>query len=170
MHRCSRCLAGDNNGRRRERLPSMEPTEFSPLRQAVQRRDADEVLSLLQDGANPNDVSDVAAGGWSVLASAIEDGAPAIVEALLRHGADPNFSSHGQRVLYRAVTLACTFASEEPDGALDPDDLRVIRMLLEYGADPSLANSDGKKPLDAVRVRCMETLKALADELEQRMT
>lgn len=58
-----------------------------------------------------------------------------IITLLLEKGAGPNSEAMGVRPLHLAVKIPVVTTAE-----------RVVRMLLQYGADPSLTNARGQKP------------------------
>ena len=73
--------------------------------------------------------------GWTPLMHAVRDSQPAIIEALLRAGADPSaFTDGGITAMEMAV------------GAVWPDTV-IVRRLLEAGADTELGDASGATPL-----------------------
>src|SRR4029079_8670696 len=86
----------------------------------------DLVTLLLEKGANPNGA--VRNGNLTPLLLAVES--PDIVEALLKKGADVT-----QRDTDRGETALSVHAQA--------CDLRCVKLLLSYGADPNSANIDG---------------------------
>ena len=119
-------------------------------------------LFLLENGADPNAAD---ALGWTALHHAVPEGLaaisgflfrpfhdpirrsnmPELVDALLSRGAEPN-----RRVTTRFSRLATfTFRENSPVGgtpfalAAAAADVRIMRTLLDGGADPHLALADG---------------------------
>ncbi len=123
------------------------------LHWAVSKGDIEMVKLLLDHGADPN-IKDLAGGTplhWAVAA-----GFPDIVELLLERGADPNARDNaGNTPLHIAAMghisetaemffeLAPRFGLEYPYDRLD-----IIRILLEYEADPTARNNNGQTPID----------------------
>ncbi|WP_121661722.1 M48 family metallopeptidase [Metabacillus litoralis] len=112
-------------------LSDVYPSEYSPLMQAIIDDDMEEVQSLLEDGADPNEVNEY---GENPLIVAISyerhDYIPFLVEA----GADPNLQDdYGWTPLIQAVMM---------------EDVESGRLLLEAGADPALEDVDGLTAID----------------------
>lgn len=126
---------------------------ITALHWAVATGDIDAAKILLDHGADPN-VGD--RGGRTPLHWAVAAGFPDIVELLLERGADPHARDNiGNTPLHYAAEghisetaemffeLAPRFGIEYPYDPLDN-----IRILLEYGADPTARNNDGQTPID----------------------
>ena len=120
---------------------------ITPLVLASQNRDSAVVTLLLERGARPESA---VPRGYSALRSAVDAKAPAIARLLLARGADPNqrYSPPGnQRLLSRTAQ----------DG-----DLPTARVLLDFGADPGLADDRGLTPLhEAAREGHVEMIRLL---------
>jgi ankyrin repeat protein len=103
---------------------------YSRLHRAARSGDVD---GLVADAAS-SEIDVLDAEGWSPLLLAITWRRTAAVDALLRHGADPNFSNDGWSVLCEAA-----YQDARPD-----DPTRFVDRLLAAGADP---NPPGYPPL-----------------------
>jgi len=124
------------------------------LMSAVKANNVDIARTLLKAGANPNAVNTVVeteeqVDGATPLITAINMYSrfrdPTALRILLNAGADPNYLSTGEYAINRNLThashpnagiTALHVAAEQ--GAVVP-----TKLLLEHGADPSLARSDG---------------------------
>ena len=87
--------------------------------------------------------------GVTALHMAVRFRSPAAVETLLAHGARPNQACKrsGSTALHRAVT-----STGAPETAGRQEEARqIIQLLLQFGADPSLKNKNGKTPADYVK-------------------
>ncbi|KAL4914971.1 ankyrin repeat-containing domain protein [Aspergillus aurantiobrunneus] len=95
---------------------------------------------LLQRGIDPN-IGDLDRGN-TVLHWAAMDGFGDVVELLLEHGADVNVADHvGHRPLH--------MAAEGPESGVRYREMeRIVRMLLDAGADALATNGQGELPLD----------------------
>jgi cytohesin len=95
--------------------------------------------ALLDAGATAN-VEDPTRFGWNrtPLQSAVGDNEVAAVEALLKHGADPNIrDANGYTALYLA--------------AARPADRKIFELLLDHHADPNVRINNGQTPLDELK-------------------
>jgi len=101
-------------------------------------------LALIQAGADVN-VADW--DGNTALSIAMTESSNQVVEALLKKGADPNSLVHNERPLH----VAAEYGFDE-----------TIKVLLRYGADPTLRNAGGQTPLDVVNAQRPEVRKRLA--------
>ena len=104
---------------------------------------------LLDRGADPN----LAAGGYTALHAAILRRDPALVKALLAHGADPNARIERATPVGRssgdyALTLSLIGATPFRQ-ASSYNDVDIMRALLAGGADPGSTTPDGATALAA---------------------
>jgi uncharacterized protein len=160
MHRPSR---GGNSGRFIEEFLN---TGCTPLLRATIANDVEVVRALLDKGASPN-ISGmgltpflIAAGvgtggrGTGLAASTSAGGAPnmALMDLLLEHGADVNAQVTGTE----SYSLRISRAPSSTEGmtalhvAAQAGRVDVVRNLLERGARPEVADSNGRKAIDLV--------------------
>jgi ankyrin repeat protein len=105
-----------------------------------------EIEAILKAGA---DIHETDKNGVTPLHHAVRFRSPAAVETLLRHGARVNqvCKRSGSTALHRAVT-----STGAPETAGKHKEAKqIIKLLMEFGADPSLKNKNGKSPRDYVR-------------------
>jgi tankyrase len=115
-------------------------------RNADPRKQRKAIEALLKAGVN---IQETDKNGVTPLHFAVRFRSPAAVETLLRHGANANQTCKrsGSTPLHRAVTT-----TGAPSTAGKQDEAKeIIKLLLAYGADPSLRNKMGKTPADYVR-------------------
>jgi ankyrin repeat protein len=159
MHRPSR---GGNSGRFIENLRS---TGATPLSRAVEGGDVEVARLLLAKGANPN-ISDMgltpfllaagvgpgSRGGTGLAAQGAAGGAAntALMDLLLEHGADINAQITGTKTYSMRVSRAPS--SNESLSALhvaaQTGRADLVKYLLEKGANPSIVDAEGRKPID----------------------
>lgn len=105
------------------------------LHTALVEHDLDRTRALLSQGADPNAPNE---DGWRPLHVAVGElgvgGAVEFVKTLIEHGADVNGWDTN-----RNDTPILT--------ASNPPEVEAARLLLEEGADPNVANSEGETPL-----------------------
>jgi tankyrase len=104
------------------------------------------IKALLKAGA---DIQESDKNGVTPLHHAVRFRSPAAVETLLHYGAKVNLpcKRSGSTPLHRAVT-----STGAPATAGKQDEAReIIKILLKFGADPTIKNKVGKKPADYVR-------------------
>ena len=144
---------------------SVYVTGYTPLMRAVEIKQLEIVRQLLKSDTNPN-LRD--RDGRSTAEIAIEADSAEIVEALLKGGADFNVKdAYGNSMVLRTVESGSEFmyeivaafgrhgvnmnlgtASQTPlYYAVEQNDTKMVKLLLEAGADPSLATEDGGFPL-----------------------
>ena len=138
-------IGGNTNARTR----FVADTEAAALLVAIDSGHADMALFLLERGADPGH----AGAGRTALHSAVQRRMPALVTALLEHGADPNAR------LERRLPFVSRRISQ--DNGLTPSntgatpfflaasfgDLESMRILADGGADPTLTTDDGTTAL-----------------------
>jgi ankyrin repeat protein len=160
MHRPSR---GGNSGRF---IEEFQNTGCTPLMRAVIANDTEAVRVLLEKGASPNVVamgltpflvaSGVGTGGrgTGLAASTTAGGSAntAIMDMLVAHGADVNARVAGTKTYSMRISRAPS--NNEGMSALhvaaQTGRTEVVRYLLEKGANPELADNNGRKPIDLV--------------------
>jgi len=114
--------------------PDTPNTAWStPLERAVCSGHQEIALLLLDSGASPNPIEIEPFSSALVEAVIIED--EVLVEALLKHGADPNLRVSKDR------RTALIIASSMEASA------RVVKLLLEHGADPGIEDRNGDTAL-----------------------
>lgn len=102
---------------------------------------------LLKAGADPNSSGAVWSGG-NCLLNAVESYAVKTVKILLKKGADPNVRCLPNSILHHACTIAKECSYQYPLALIHNKNLiRIIRLLLVYGADPNAHNQEGRTPL-----------------------
>jgi tankyrase len=71
------------------------------------------------------------------------------VQTLIEHGADVNRACRrsGSTPLHRAVTQT----GAPGTAGRGPEALKIVRLLIAAGADPSIVNKSGKTPADYAR-------------------
>lgn len=117
-------------GLRRSALEAFPP-ETDKLWQALEAADLPQVVSLLSRGVSPDAVSE---SRRTPLMFAAGEGYLDLVHALLSYGADIN---------YRNPTTGGTALR---DAAIQ-DDIMMVRLLLEHGANPELTDDLGETAL-----------------------
>lgn len=149
MHRPSR---GGNSGRFGEEQLN---TGATPLFRAAQSNDAELIQALLAKGANPN----INAMGFTpfLLAAGVNPGgrggAPntALMDLMIQHGADVNAQVTGTRTYSMRIEYhppADTEGMSALHEAAQSGRVEIVKYLLEKGANPQLADANGKKPID----------------------
>ena len=97
--------------------------------------------------------------GQTFLTYAMLSHRPEMVEWLVTiPGMDVNHKFSGQTVLYTAVVYAHRIHIGQGDTESEEDDIKIVKLLLEHGADPMLRNdtegygefSDGRSAYDFV--------------------
>jgi tankyrase len=130
-------------------MKQIKPGELADVcceRNADPKKQRTAITALLKAGA---DIQETDKNGVTPLHHAVRFRSPAAVETLLQHGAAVNQSCKrsGGTPLHRAVTW-----TGAPETAGKSNEAReIIRLLLEYGADPAIRNKSGKTAADYVR-------------------
>ena len=110
------------------------------LIQAIENKDEKQVVSLLNEGANPNALTQY---GESALQLAVESGSVEIVDALISHQADVN-------------KVAATPEAKSPLLlAAERGDEAMVHRLLEAGADVKQKDEQGKTAMHYATSRAM---------------
>lgn len=117
---------------------------------AEQRR---RIIEVLKRGA---DIHATDKNGVTALHHAVRFRSPAAVRTLIERGAHVNQACrrNGSTPLHRAVTQTGAPGTADRQAEV----LEIIRLLLNAGADASIANKSGKKPADYV---CDATIRSL---------
>lgn len=104
------------------------------------------LIALLHAGA---DIHATDKNGVSALHHAVRFRSPTAVRTLIEHGANVNqvCRRSGSTPLHRAVTAT---GAPSTGGKLG-ETLEIIQLLLAAGADPSISNKSGRKPVDYAR-------------------
>ena len=128
---------------------AMDEYGQTPLMMAVARQQLAVVASLLNTRRPKVDVNMAKSSGFTALFYAVEKATPAILQALLRRGADPNVAvlqdgSRGNTPLHYACLL---------------ERAKQAEMLLEYGADPLATNEHGQTPLQVLPANAVRSVK-----------
>jgi ankyrin repeat protein len=149
MHRPTR---GGYTGRFSEPLLDLGAT---PLLRAIIANDMEVVQALLARGASPN----INAMGVTpfLVAAGVEGGqrggqATALLDVLLQHGADVNAQVTGTKTY--SMRIARSPSTNEGMTALhvaaQTGRADLVRYLLEKGANPEIADINGRKAIDLV--------------------
>jgi ankyrin repeat protein len=162
--------------------PNAMKAGFAPLHEAIMRRDEHIVAALLAHGADAN----APLQAWTPTRRSSDDwnfapelvGAtpfwlaarftePAIMAMLLRHGADPKFVHHGERMVEgrgeafqrRLDTTTALMAAAGmgggkawvplPAGDRQAAALEAVKMAVDLGIDVNAVNNDGRTALDS---------------------
>jgi uncharacterized protein len=124
------------------------PRELSAIccnRNPVPDQQRRAIEALLRAGA---DIHETDKNGVTPLHHAVRFRSPTAVATLLEHGANVNqvCRRSGSTPLHRAVT-----STGAPGTAGRNEEARqIIKLLLEYGADPSIKNRNGRTAADYV--------------------
>src|SRR6478609_8660093 len=117
---------------------------------ADQRR---QLLKAIKSGA---DVHATDKNGVTALHHAVRFRSPAAVKTLIEHGANVNQACrrNGSTPLHRAATQTGAPGTTGRGEAAK----EIIEILLAAGADPSIANKSGKKPIDYAKDDALRSL------------
>ena len=146
-------------------VSACRPETQSPLARAVVLGRAEEVATLLAGGASPNERT---ARGLTALGLAARNGQVAVVEQLIRAGADPDIRDANENQWTPLLNATHTHQLVSVDALLrlgaDPDlgsgltplmmaagsgDDRIVKRLLDGGADPYIKMKSGENALGA---------------------
>ena len=145
------------------------PHQPSTLALAATEGDLMAVETLLNSGANPNQVDQL---GWTPLSLAVAEGKRDVVDKLLEFGADANIKNLAGRT---ALMFACRYgfadlAEKLIDHGADPNVMpvlpepnalmvaaqfgheQVVRLLLSRGADAKAKTRDGKTAIEYAQI------------------
>lgn len=118
------------------------------LSTAIANETIEEVMSLLEKGADANGVDQL---GWTPLMNAAEAENIELLKLLLEHGADINKKNGaGETPLHIAVDIAID-GTRQVGGAPGDESIKSIAFLLEQGAEIDARNVKGETPLDWAR-------------------
>ena len=168
--------------------PNAAAAGFTALHEAIMRRDEKIASALLAHGADPN----APLRTWTPTRRSSHDfhfepelvGAtpfwlaarfsqPVIMRLLVKHGADPLFVHHSDRVADRGfqhrteVTTALMAATgmgggtawvQPARGEREALTLEAVKLAAELGADVNAANTDGRTALDAAKALPYDTV------------
>lgn len=109
-------------------------SKLTPLHAAMFNENMEVIEMLLNAGADPNALSDE---DRSPLRFAVEQDAIEMAELFLRHGATATINDSGGFCGYTALVLAVKKLN-----------IKMIKLLLDAGADPEATDSDGLTPRD----------------------
>lgn len=145
-----------------------DPQGITPLAMATNNFKFDVAALLLERGANPNrwdfwgrtplymavDLNTLPHGGWPDLPSLDETTSLKLIELLLAAGANPNaqlklFPPYRHLSNDRGFDLMLTIGTTPLLRAAKAGDTPVVKLLLEAGANPNLANVLGYTPVMA---------------------
>lgn len=138
-------ISGNTNARR-ALIPN---TEASALMVAIDSGHEEMAIFLLENGADP----ELAATGRTALHSAVQHKMHSLAKTLLSYGANPNAQLSRNMPVFSRVILIDNGLSVDKIGATSfflaagYNDLEMMDILLEGGADPFINSKDGTTPL-----------------------
>jgi len=180
--------------------PNAMKAGFAPIHEAIMRRDEHMVASLLAHGANPNAPLQTwtptrrSSDDWNFapelvgatpfwLAARFTE--PGVMRMLVKHGADPKFIHHGDRMVEgrgeafvhrldvtTAVMAATGMGGGKAWAPLSPNTreareaatLDTVKLAVELGVDVNAANADGRTALDGAQALKYESVIAFLKE------
>ncbi len=112
-----------------------------------------QMLDLLAAGA---EIDAADKNGVTALHHAVRFRSPSAVQTLIERGANVNQACKrsGSTPLHRAVTTT----GAPGTAGKQSEAIEIIRLLIAAGADPSIANKAGRKPVDYVKDEAIKTL------------
>ena len=113
------------------------------LIKTIFRENISEVKELLDAGA---DVNFIDAKGDTPLSTAIETDNYEMVKLLLEKKADPNLPGVRFPLLHSAIDVA--IEGVKNDGIDINDSTKIIDLLLQYGANPEIKDTQGRTAYD----------------------
>ncbi len=138
-------VGGDTNAR----VMFKSGTEAGALLVAIDSGQPEMAQFLIEHGADPNQHG----AGRTPLHAAVQQAVPQVAAALLAHGADPNAR------LEKPLPVLSRFIHQDSGMEVDPigatplwlaasfNDLKIMKLLADAGADSKLASRDGTTPL-----------------------
>jgi len=180
--------------------PNAMKAGFAPIHEAIMRRDEHMVASLLAHGANPNAPLQTwtptrrSSDDWNFapelvgatpfwLAARFTE--PGVMRMLVKHGADPKFIHHGDRMVegrgeafvHRLDVTTAVMAATGMGGGkawvpLSPNTreareavtLDTVKLAVELGVDVNASNADGRTALDGAQALKYESVIAFLKE------
>eukprot|EP00794_Sanderia_malayensis_P015336 gene15336-16913_t len=133
-------------------IDTQENWGLTPLSVAAQKGDSKMLILLLAKNASTSIHEKL--DGKTSLQISIENNHPDCAAALLDGGADPN-----ARDLKGRTALHYALAGSDAE--------RLVRLLLEYGADPSIKNTEHKSPLEILSLQSRD--RRLTPEAKERL-
>jgi ankyrin repeat protein len=164
--------------------PNAMRAGFAPLHEAIMRREEPMVAALLAHGANANTPLQTwtptrrSSDDWNFAPElvgatpfwlAARFAEPGVMRLLLKHGADPKFVHHGDRMVegrgegfqHRIDVTTAVMAATGMGGGrawVQPAraereslTLEAVKLAVELGVDVNAANTDGRTALDAAQ-------------------
>lgn len=136
---------------------------LTPLHYAAHEGHTEVAELLLEHGADVH-TPDVCYGETPLIMAVGGRGNVKTVETLLRYGADANDMDNGISENACASALHWVMIMAEHD--LQQEDLEKIRLLLEYGADPSTPYAGNSKPEGTTPLHICADVKTTVADLE----
>lgn len=145
-----------------QRKPDLEVVDHdgaTPLCVAISHNNTSGIKLLLKEGANPNHIAKLADDENLPLHHAIKFGYLEIVQDLLAYGANPNKQRRSHFCLdYRPLDEVV-----ESSALWNRGRQPMARLLLAYGGDPELRNTNGLNALQSLKQKYELDLKYYRD-------